>query len=552
MSQQLLREFYELCEGGVCQDLLTEEEKHFVKSGGMILSGKIQEADVKNGNGRKYPEKILRREVEKYQQLVSENRALGECVDGETEILTANGWKYIKDIADDEAVFTLNTDTLQLEKEIISRKVVLDYKGVMYHIYNKSSIDMMLTPNHNMLVANRNGALFSILAENFVDGFKNNLNDIRHCSIKRGNQTWVGNDISTFKVGNTELDSEYFMAFLGIWLAEGWTIKTKEVVQLCQVKENITNEIRDMLVSLGLNFNENKSSYGKTVFTLNNKDLYHYLSLLGKSYNKYIPDEVKNLSPRLLNILFNWMLKGDGRNRKKRLKKGEIEAQLHRELYTTSERLANDTSEIIFKLGASATINTRVQKDRVIEGRQIKAENSRLLYIVSEGVAANAYLDKRFTKIDEIEYDGKVYCVTTGNGTWLMRRNGKIAWTRNCDHPESSVINLKNVSHMITKIWWDGPAVMAKLKILPTPSGQVIKSLVESGVKLGISSRGLGSTHQSNGVTMVDDDFQLICFDMVSEPSTPGAFMMKEAKDRLIKNEKVKRLTEMLNKIVDG
>lgn len=120
------------------------------------------------------------------------------------------------------------------------------------------------------------------------------------------------------------------------------------------------------------------------------------------------------------------------------------------------------------------------------------------------------------------------------------------------DHPESSVINLKNVSHMVTKIWWDGPAVMAKIKVLNTPSGQIIKSLVESGVKLGISSRGLGSTKEVGGVTMVDDDFQLICFDMVSEPSTPGAFMMKEAKEKLIKNEKVQRLNEMLNRIVEG
>lgn len=96
------------------------------------------------------------------------------------------------------------------------------------------------------------------------------------------------------------------------------------------------------------------------------------------------------------------------------------------------------------------------------------------------------------------------------------------------DHPESSVINLKNVSHLVTKTWWDGPAVMAKIKVLQTPSGKILQTLVESGVKLGISSRGLGSTHQANGVTMVDDDFQLICFDMVSEPSTPGAFMNRD------------------------
>ena len=67
MAQELLREFFELCPGGVCQDILTEDEKRYMKEGGLILSGKIQEADVKNGNGRKYSERILRREIEKYQ-----------------------------------------------------------------------------------------------------------------------------------------------------------------------------------------------------------------------------------------------------------------------------------------------------------------------------------------------------------------------------------------------------------------------------------------------------------------------------------------------------
>lgn len=120
------------------------------------------------------------------------------------------------------------------------------------------------------------------------------------------------------------------------------------------------------------------------------------------------------------------------------------------------------------------------------------------------------------------------------------------------DHPESSVINLKNASHMIVKTWWDGPAVMGKLRVLPTPSGQILKSLVESGVKLGISSRGLGSTHQVSGVTMVDDDFQLICFDMVSEPSTPNAYMMKEAKERLMKESKNNILNQLASKILGG
>ncbi len=98
------------------------------------------------------------------------------------------------------------------------------------------------------------------------------------------------------------------------------------------------------------------------------------------------------------------------------------------------------------------------------------------------------------------------------------------------DHPETSVINLANASHLVTDIWMDDNKCMGKIEVLNTPSGNILKNLVECGVKLGISSRGMGSVTERNGVTMVEDDFQLICFDMVSDPSTPGAFMMTEAR----------------------
>jgi len=99
------------------------------------------------------------------------------------------------------------------------------------------------------------------------------------------------------------------------------------------------------------------------------------------------------------------------------------------------------------------------------------------------------------------------------------------------DHPDDSVINLKNASHMIIDVWWDNKNVMGKVKVLNTPAGEILRSLVDSGVKLGISSRGMGSVSEHQGRTIVEDDFQLICFDFVSEPSTPNAFMMQEAKD---------------------
>tara|TARA_A100001515_G_scaffold143693_1_gene145517 strand:+ start:290 stop:895 length:606 start_codon:yes stop_codon:yes gene_type:complete len=121
------------------------------------------------------------------------------------------------------------------------------------------------------------------------------------------------------------------------------------------------------------------------------------------------------------------------------------------------------------------------------------------------------------------------------------------------DHPDDSVINLKNASHMVTHIWMEGNTVMGKVKVLNTPSGKILQELVNDGVKLGISSRGMGSVSENNGQTIVEDDFQLICFDFVSEPSTPNAFMMKEAKDLTMPNiiTKADRINRLINEVLD-
>jgi hypothetical protein len=97
-----------------------------------------------------------------------------------------------------------------------------------------------------------------------------------------------------------------------------------------------------------------------------------------------------------------------------------------------------------------------------------------------------------------------------------------------CDHPDSSVVELKNASHIVREAYMDGDTCYGLVELLDTPSGKILQSLVESGVTLGISSRGVGSTKRQGDTDVVQDDFQLICWDFVSEPSTPGAFMMKE------------------------
>jgi len=103
------------------------------------------------------------------------------------------------------------------------------------------------------------------------------------------------------------------------------------------------------------------------------------------------------------------------------------------------------------------------------------------------------------------------------------------------DHPESSVINLQNVSHLISDYWWDGDNVIGKIEILPTPSGNILKELIKAGVTVGVSSRGMGSLEQNGNVMEVQDDFELLCWDFVSTPSNPGSFMhvIKEGKQMM-------------------
>ena len=121
------------------------------------------------------------------------------------------------------------------------------------------------------------------------------------------------------------------------------------------------------------------------------------------------------------------------------------------------------------------------------------------------------------------------------------------------DHPESSVVNLSNASHNILDCWWKGDDVMGKVEVLSTPSGNILKELLKSGIKLGISSRGLGSVKQVNEDTVaVQDDFELVCWDFVSNPSTHGAFMapVNESVNKKVKLNKYYKVNNIINEML--
>lgn len=115
------------------------------------------------------------------------------------------------------------------------------------------------------------------------------------------------------------------------------------------------------------------------------------------------------------------------------------------------------------------------------------------------------------------------------------------------DHPDSSVVNLNNASHNVTEMHWDGDDLMGTVEVLGTPSGNILKELFKSGIKLGISSRGLGSVKENAGddTVEVQDDFELIAFDFVSNPSTHGAFlypMNESVQHKTTPTDKIERI----------
>lgn len=118
------------------------------------------------------------------------------------------------------------------------------------------------------------------------------------------------------------------------------------------------------------------------------------------------------------------------------------------------------------------------------------------------------------------------------------------------DHPDSELVSLQNASHMVTRIWWNGKDVMGTIKVLSNSKGRDLAALVHDGVNVGISSRGLGTLTETREGLYVEDDFELVCFDVVSEPSTEGAFMkpqmLRESKARYsdvyTKADRIKRL----------
>jgi hypothetical protein len=584
----------------------------------VLINCVLQKWGVKNKNGRIYPKDVLVPQVDLYKELVSTNSAVSEadhpdCVQASnSEILTKNGWKLIKDISENEEILTLNNLTNQIEIQKIEKKIYLPYKGEMYKFHGQN-IDLTVTANHRFLLENSKGDRSNYFAEDIFNNKNNVFSSGKYKLLKTGEWfgdynkyftlSGVGRESLSFNMKHdliekytqsVSIESEDWFAFMGIYLAEGhcggtksnqYKLKGYDVV-ITQKNEEKKKIIVKLLNKLPFKYWIDEHDNGKCQYHIPDARLYNYLFPLGHSHNKFIPVELKQASSDLLKIFFNWFQIGDGRSVKLKHKNWSNKESV----FSTSRQLIDDLHEILIKIDGNGNITTYQLKDRYLvdhttvkkevvlsdgtieyitedieEKRLVKAENSHLQYNLNISKRKNIWLDKRCITINKIDFDEEIACVRVANSNFMIRVNGKSHWTGN-----SSIISLQNISHMIVKMWWgtnqQENVLYGQLKILVTRGyinygicsviGDKIVFYLENKIRLGISSRGVGTLKEISGENLVQNDFELIGFDLVITPSTPGGYLFPEKLgDKFGENYIVKNgiyLKEEDNKILKG
>lgn len=535
-----------------------------------IVDAVFQKAGIKNANGRIYPTSILHREIERYQELIREKRALGECYKPEAMVLTEKGWVELKDVKEGERILTLNTETQEIEIQSVTYKSEYDYDGEMINVYSRHMNDIV-TPNHGFPIFGRNGKFKGFYTAEDIES--KNIPDFNHSVLKKTGE-WIGQDDKYFVIPRLSEDRllpniskaqkekytqdliipmDIFAKFMGIYLSEGW-IHQQGTVGIVQKKPEVCNLIEELLNEWGIKYTIEEGDAKS--YIISDIRLRDYLAQFGECYDKFVPFELKQQKKETLRLFYDWFVLGDGR--KKNNNSDDV--------FSTSKRLALDLNEIQLKIGYSGNYHVEARdNDRFIEERLIEGKNCHPLHFSLRSTAKAICLDQRYLKTKRVPYKGKVMCVEVPNHTWYVMDGGKCHWTKNCNHPSETTIDLSRISHNIIELHWEGSTVVGKLEINTTEGfrrsgicssqGDVVANLLLNGYKIGVSSRAVGSvTTDSMGNTIVGEDLELICWDVVSSPSTPGAWIGKQEElQQYVESKEVdktkEQLTEKINKL---
>ncbi|MEO5774998.1 MAG: Hint domain-containing protein [Sphingomicrobium sp.] len=370
----------------------------------------------------------------------TEANLMGACYSADTEVLTDSGWKTFDKIergVDRMATRNQKTAAFEWQEPVYYHEEDVD--GSLIH-FTSRGLDLMVTANHRMLVRRRATGVESFVPASDLAAFRGINHSIPMVS------TWHDDDLETFRLvdhgkrrGNfkaLDIGGDDFASFMGMWLAEGCVNTKRGQVYVSQIEGGRGFEMyRPVLDRIsGRRVNHTSGS-----FTFLHRALVDYLAPLGHAAEKYIPDEVKDLSRRQLRLFWDAYMAGDG------------DAN-GRKAYTSSKRLAGDLQEVAQKIGLWVTIGTRRDRGDITmgDGRIIKAENQQQGYVLGiHNAGPKGAKGVSNWRTENVDYTGKVYCVSVPNESLYVRRNGKPAWCGNtiCAFPAfpQAVITMANV-----------------------------------------------------------------------------------------------------------
>lgn len=357
------------------------------------------------------------------------------CFDKDTELYTNNGWKYFKDLSKDDKVYTINTNTLESEWQLPINYIKYKYIGYMIH-YKNSRFDLMVTPNHSILVQNMDATVKDKswkLKEASKVGRKS-----KHRML--AGQKWTGQNKKYEYLANEKVDIETYLKFMAYWLADGscTTDSGSYNIKIAQCNNEWMYE--------DLNDFPFKIYKCKESLMIHNKKLGMELSKYGKCTEKYIPETIKNMSPELIRIFLLAYSKTDGTVKKGKFWKGH---QFNDTIsfFTSSDKLAGDLGELILKAGGRPSFYL----DKC-SGTEVKFRNgvytiNKDVWVINWNTQIHNYLYNM--EIKDVKYNDLVYCVEVPlYNTLLVRRHGKVCWSGNCRSTTVPIIDYASLQNI--------------------------------------------------------------------------------------------------------
>jgi len=343
------------------------------------------------------------------------------CFDKKTKVYTDKGWMLFDDLTGEETFASVNPDDItQIEYIKAKVRIKYNYQGDMIHFVNRS-FDMVVTPNHQMLVkyvkADSSGKY------RFVDAEKMS----KHAnSIYRGMPN-NNAPVSSFKLGNYDIEPELYLKFMAWYLSDGnaTKIKDKNSYRVKIAQKTHLDLMYDVLKKLPFNVTKIKEAINIYDYSVCSE-----LHKLGKCDKKYIPDAIKNVSTDQAKLFLEAYAIADGHQKKGKVFKGYQFKDTYT-FFTTSDRLASDLGHMIWLSGGRPSFKQEKSKVKIVKFKNGDYTMNHNVWIISLCTSVNASTDNIKTEI--VPYDDFVYCVELEKWHTLMtRRKGKVAWSGNC------------------------------------------------------------------------------------------------------------------------